>query len=169
MARKTTPESFAQLVESARKQIPGVAITTDIIAGFPGETETEFAETLAFVQKMSFAGGHVFTYSARQGTAAARMPDQVPHPIRKERNAILREALADSAQVYRKAFIEQELPVLWESTTGCGPDGWEVTGLTDNYIRITAVAPKDIWNTIHPARLKALTTDGMKGLLVENA
>ncbi|RPI79003.1 MAG: MiaB/RimO family radical SAM methylthiotransferase [Chloroflexi bacterium] len=169
MARKTTPESFAQLVESARKQISGVAVTTDVIAGFPGETEMEFAETLAFVQIMSFAGGHVFTYSARQGTAAARMPDQVPHPIRKERNAILRGALADSAQAYRKAFIEQELPVLWESTTGCGPHGWEVTGLTDNYIKITAVAPKDIWNTIHPVRLKALTADGMKGLLVENA
>lgn len=168
MARKTTPESFAQLVEAAYKLIPGVAITTDIIAGFPGETETEFAESLVFVKNMSFAGGHVFTYSARQGTAAARMPDQVPHPIRKERNAILRGVLADSAQAYRKTFIDQELPVLWESTSGCGPDGWEVTGLTDNYIKITAVAPKDIWNTIHPVKLKALTADGMKGLLVGN-
>lgn len=169
MARKTTPESFARLVEAARRQIPGVAVTTDIIAGFPGETDSEFEESLDFVREMAFAGGHVFTYSARQGTAAARMPAQVPHPVRKERNARLREALAESARSYREAFLDQELPVLWESTTGCGPDGWEVTGLTDNYIKITAVAPQDVWNTIRPVRLRTLKDDGAEGVLVGNA
>ncbi len=79
MARKTTPESFAELVAAARLAIPDIAITTDIITGFPGESEVEFQESLAFVRQMHFAGGHVFTYSARPGTAAARLPDQVPH------------------------------------------------------------------------------------------
>ena len=87
MRRKTTPEDFARLVEAARRLIPGVAITTDVIAGFPGEDESEFAESLAFVQAMRFAGGHVFTYSARPGTVAARQAAQVPHALRKERGS----------------------------------------------------------------------------------
>ncbi|HES58098.1 MAG TPA: MiaB/RimO family radical SAM methylthiotransferase, partial [Firmicutes bacterium] len=94
MARKTTPQAFAELVAAARERIPEVAITTDVIAGFPGESQAEFEESLAFVRAMNFAGGHVFTYSARPGTAAARMPDQVPHPQRKTRNARLRAVLA---------------------------------------------------------------------------
>ena len=84
MARKTTPHAFEQLVQAARQAIPGVAITTDIITGFPGESEAEFAECLAFVRQMGFAGGHVFTYSPRPGTAAASMPGQVPESLRKE-------------------------------------------------------------------------------------
>ena len=74
MARKVTPRSYADLLAAARNAIPGIAITTDLIAGFPGETEEEFAETLEFVENMEFSGGHVFTYSARAGTAAAGMP-----------------------------------------------------------------------------------------------
>src|SRR4030095_8069798 len=73
MRRHTTPDSFRELVAAARDVMPDVAITTDIIAGFPGETEQEFAETIDFVREMNFAGCHVFTYSARPGTGAARM------------------------------------------------------------------------------------------------
>jgi threonylcarbamoyladenosine tRNA methylthiotransferase MtaB len=91
MRRKTTPDSFAGLVQAARTAIPEAAITTDIIVGFPGETEAEFCETLEFVRSMHFAGGHVFTFSARPGTPAARMHAQVRHETRKERNAALRE------------------------------------------------------------------------------
>ena len=77
MARKTTPASFRDLIAAARQIMPDVAITTDIIAGFPGETEDEFAESLAFVKEMNFAGGHGFSYSPRPGTGAARMKEQV--------------------------------------------------------------------------------------------
>ena len=91
MARKTTPHSFPELVKAARSAIPGVAITTDVMVGFPGETEEEFAESLSFVEAMQFAGGHVFVYSARPGTAAARMPGQVPHNQRKARSSKMRE------------------------------------------------------------------------------
>ncbi len=73
MARKTTPASFKDLVEELRQVMPDAAVTTDIIAGFPGETESEFTESLQFVRDMNFAGGHVFTYSPRPGTGAARM------------------------------------------------------------------------------------------------
>jgi threonylcarbamoyladenosine tRNA methylthiotransferase MtaB len=163
MARKTTPQSFARLVEAARSAIPGVAITTDVIAGFPGESEAEFAETLDFVQAMHFAGGHVFTYSARQGTAAARMPHQVPYPLRKERNAQLRQVLAESARSYQSAFLGQVLPVLWESATALGPQGWDMSGLTDNYLRVSARLPRRLWNQITPVRLTGRDDETLYG------
>src|SRR5581483_9676306 len=86
MARKTTPASFRDLVADARQAMPDAAITTDVIAGFPGETEAEFAESLDFIREMNFAGGHAFTYSPRPGTGAARMGGQVRPEVRKERN-----------------------------------------------------------------------------------
>ncbi len=165
MARKTTPEAFAGLVEAAREAIPGVAITTDVITGFPGESETEFTASLAFVAAMQFAGGHVFTYSARPGTAAARMPAQVPHPLRKERNAQMRAVLAESALCYQNHFLGRVLPVLWESATALGPDGWQVSGLTDNYLRVSAYAPQTCWNRITPVRLVSHAPDGLLGQL----
>jgi threonylcarbamoyladenosine tRNA methylthiotransferase MtaB len=163
MARKTTPESFAGLVAAARLAVPDIAITTDIITGFPGESEAEFQESLAFVRQMRFAGGHVFTYSARSGTAAARLPDQVPHALRKERNASMRALFAAASQAYQSAFIGQVLPVLWESATGLGPDGWEMSGLTGNYLRVNAQSPRSLWNQITPVCLSALTADGLFG------
>lgn len=166
MARKTTPEAYARLVESARSAIPGVAITTDLIAGFPGESEAEFAECLAFVRQMRFAGGHVFTYSARPGTAAARMPDQVPHEARRERNAQLRLALAESAQVYAAGFLGATLPVLWETASALGPAGWRLSGLTDNYLRVHATAPEPLWNQLIPVRLERLEGEEFLGVLV---
>jgi threonylcarbamoyladenosine tRNA methylthiotransferase MtaB len=163
MARKTTPESFAGLVAAARLAIPDVAITTDIITGFPGESEAEFQESLAFVRQMRFAGGHVFTYSARPGTAAAPLPDQVPHLLRKERNARLRLLFAEASQAYRSAFIGQVLPVLWESAVGSSVEGWEMSGLTGNYLRVHARSSRSLWNQITPVRLSAMTSEGLFG------
>lgn len=163
MARKTTPQSFAELVEAARAVMPDVAITTDLIAGFPGESEAEFAASLAFVAQMQFAEGHVFTYSARPGTTAARMPDQVTHPLRKERNARLRAVLAQAADAYRARFVGQVLPVLWESAATLGPEGWQMSGLTGNYLRVSALAPRQLWNQITPVRLTGLNADGLTG------
>lgn len=169
MARKTTPEAYAGLVDAARKAIPGVAITTDVIVGFPGESEAEYAASLAFVAAMQFAGGHVFTYSARPGTVAARMPAQVPHPLRKERNAQMRAVLVESALRYQGRFLGGVLPVLWESATALGPQGWQVSGLTDNYLRVSAHAPQTCWNRITPVRLIAQAPDGMLGQLQAGA
>jgi len=163
MARKTTPQSFARLVAAARAAIPGVAITTDLIVGFPGESEAEFSASLEFAREMRFAGGHVFTYSARPGTAAARMPDQVPLQVRKQRSARMRALLAESAAAYRVCFLGETLPVLWESAAALGPDGWHLSGLTDNYLRVTAVASSLLLNRIMPARLEALEGECLRG------
>ena len=166
MARKTTPRSFSRLVEAARAVIPQVAITTDIITGFPGESEAEFAESLEFVCAMHFADGHVFTYSPRPGTAAARMPDQVTESVRKERNARMRMILTESANRYQAAFIGQVLPVLWESAAGLDLLGWQMSGLTDNYLRVHAHAARDLWNQITPVRLTSIANEGLSGYLL---
>jgi threonylcarbamoyladenosine tRNA methylthiotransferase MtaB len=163
MARKTTPDSFSDLVQAAREAIPGIAITTDVITGFPGETDEEFEQSLAFVRQMKFAGGHAFTYSARPGTAAAHMPGQVPVTLRKERNARIREAFAQGAQAYQSQFLGQVLPVLWESATGLGPEGWHLSGLTDNYLRVNALAPRQLWNQITPVRLTGIQGEALSG------
>jgi len=167
MARKTTPKSFADLVEAARNAVPGIAITTDVITGFPGESEAEFAESLAFVTEMHFAGGHVFTYSARPGTAAARMPGQVAHGTRKDRNARMRAVLAGSALQYQVGFVGEVIPVLWESATAFGSDGWTLSGLTDNYLRVNARAPRHLWNQITPVRLNEIEGDHLRGSIVD--
>jgi threonylcarbamoyladenosine tRNA methylthiotransferase MtaB len=163
MARKTTPESFRALVAAARDLIPDVAITTDIIAGFPGETEAEFAETLDFVRAMEFAGGHVFTYSARPGTGAARMKGQVRTGLRKQRNHILYGALEESAKCYRQKFIGRKMSVVWESTSEMGEWGWQMEGYTENYLRVQAFAPSPRWNELDEVVLTEMTDRGMRG------
>ncbi|MEO8357982.1 MAG: tRNA (N(6)-L-threonylcarbamoyladenosine(37)-C(2))-methylthiotransferase MtaB [Chloroflexota bacterium] len=166
MARKTTPESFRELVMAARAVMPDVAITTDIIAGFPAETEAEFAESLAFVKEMSFAGGHVFTYSPRPGTGAARMKGQIRPELGKKRNRILREALADSEEAYRQRFTGQKMSVLWESTSEMGEWGWQMEGLTGNYLRVKAFAPSPRWNEMDIVTIGEASVDGLKGVIV---
>lgn len=167
MARKTTPEAFINLVSAARQAIPGVAITTDIIAGFPGESEAEFEESLAFTRRMEFAGGHVFSYSARPGTAAARMPGKLSAAVRKNRNAQLRAVLDESALRYREQFLGQELGVLWENAASFGPQGWKVSGLTDNYLRVVSFAPRQLWNHITPVKLESISAEGLQGTLIQ--
>jgi threonylcarbamoyladenosine tRNA methylthiotransferase MtaB len=165
MARKTTPESFRELISGARARIPNVAITTDIIAGFPGETEEEFAESLAFIQEMDFADGHVFTYSPRPGTAAARMQEQIKLKVRKERNHILRDIFEGSAKSYRQNFIGQVMSVLWESTTGVREQDWEMQGLTGNYLRVNARASSPRWNEMDEVELVEISEDGINGVI----
>jgi threonylcarbamoyladenosine tRNA methylthiotransferase MtaB len=166
MNRKTTPGLYRILLTNLRASIPQVAITTDIIAGFPAETEEEFDETINFIREMNFAGGHVFSYSARPGTTAAQMSGQIPLALRKIRNAALRAVLQESAQVYRKNFLGKTLPVLWESTTHCEAGGWQLKGLTGNYLRVTAFSPEARWNKMDHVCLTALVEDGMEGEIV---
>lgn len=160
MARKTTPQSFRELIHAARAAAPAAAITTDIIAGFPGETDDEFAETLGFVREMQFSGGHVFSYSPRPGTGAAKMKGQVKPELRKRRNRILQNEIEESAKSYRAKFLGASMPVLWESTTEYGEYGWRMEGWTGNYLRVSATAPAPRWNEVDTVRLNALK-DGL--------
>ena len=166
MLRKTSPQAFRSLVRSARASIPGAAITTDVIAGFPAESQAEFAETLDFVREMEFAGGHVFHYSARPGTAAARIREQVPSELRKHRSQQLRAVFDEMSSAYRKQFIGQTLTVLWEASAVRSADGWQIEGLTGNYIPVSANAPEPRWNKLDQVHLTALTSTGLNGVIV---
>jgi threonylcarbamoyladenosine tRNA methylthiotransferase MtaB len=163
MARKTTPDSFRDLVAAARQIMPDAAITTDVIAGFPGETDEEFAESLDFIKEMNFAGGHAFTYSARPGTGAARLGGQVRHEVRKERNAILREVFEEGGRAYRERFVGQKVSVLWESVTEINGQGWQMEGLTGNYLRVNALSPQPMWNQISLVELQSSDESGISG------
>ena len=166
MARKTTSASYRDLLAAARQIMPDAAITTDVIAGFPGETDEEFAESLEFVKEMSFAGGHAFTYSPRPGTAAMRLGGQTKHEIRKERNAILRDVFEEGARAYRQRFLGQTISVLWESTTELNGQGWQMSGLTGNYLRVKSTAPKPLRNEISQVEMQENGENGMYGMIL---
>lgn len=165
MARKTTPESFRKLVAAAREVMPEVAITTDVIAGFPGETEEEFAETLDFVSGMSFASGHVFTYSERPGTAAVKMRGQISPKVRKKRNATLRDVFEESAQTYRQKFVGRRMSVLWESVSELDEWGWQMEGWTENYLRVRAASSSPRWNELDEVELMDVSGDLLLGVI----
>jgi len=166
MARKVTPEGYAALLEQARRAIPGLAVTTDIIVGFPGENDTEFETSLKFVEAMAFAGGHVFAYSPRPGTPAARLPGQVPPSVKKERSRRMREVLSEASLRFRQSFLGADVQVLWETTDGLGPQGWRLRGLSDNYLHVEAFAPEPLWNQISQVRLVDLNAQGMVGQIL---
>ena len=115
MARRNRVADFEALVAAARAAIPGLTVTTDLIAGFPGETEDDFNETLDFARRVGFAHIHAFPYSARQGTAAARFGGQVPEVERKRRVRALVELDAELGAAVRRSFIGEIRPVLWEN------------------------------------------------------
>jgi len=164
MTRAINPDRFQSLVENIRSAVPEVALTTDILVGFPGETEDEFNESFNFVRQMGFASGHVFSYSARDGTPAAEYPDQIPHPIRKKRSAAMRGLLNDSADTYRRYFLGSELEVLWEQVD---EKGQKAIGLSDNYLRVEARAPWDVWNTFSRTKIIDVTNDGVLGEILD--
>jgi threonylcarbamoyladenosine tRNA methylthiotransferase MtaB len=164
MARRYTTAEFAALVAAARAAIPDLAVTSDVIVGFPGETEAQFAESLAFVQALALARVHVFPYSLRAGTPAAQMPAQVPPPVKAERARAMRATAASSEQAFRQQFIGRTMDVLWEMSR-LQDDGPVWSGLTDNYLRVHTRSAAELANTLSPTRLVALTRGGLQGVV----
>lgn len=133
MNRHYTTADYAESVRLLRKYYDRPAITTDVIAGFPGETEEEFETTCAFLERIGFYEIHVFRYSRRRGTAADRMPDLVPEPVKARRSERLLRLTAEQAQAYRAQFAGEKETILLEET--CELDGtvyW--TGSTSRYV-----------------------------------
>lgn len=162
MARRTTQETFAALVDAARARIPDLALTGDIIAGFPGETEVEFAESLTFARSMGFARLHVFSYSSRPGTAAARMPGHVSTEVKKDRCARMMALSDELWGNFQTQRIGRRYDVLWESAHAAAPDGLVWSGLTGNYLRVFTTSAEMLNNTITPVLLTSLAADGMQ-------
>ncbi|MDR1702955.1 MAG: tRNA (N(6)-L-threonylcarbamoyladenosine(37)-C(2))-methylthiotransferase MtaB, partial [Sporomusaceae bacterium] len=119
--------------EKIRRLIPGVAITTDIIVGFPGESEANFRNTVNFVQRIEFARAHIFPYSKRTGTPAANYPNQVDAQEKKRRAQILQEISKEAANKFQASFVGQQTEVLWENFASNTLDG-----LSGNYLRVYA-------------------------------
>ena len=162
MARRYTTAEFDEWVTAARAAIPGLAVTTDLIVGFPGETDDEFAESLAFVKRIGFSRVHVFPYSVRPGTPAARMPGHVPVQIKAERARAMRAVASASQRAFSQRFVGGTLEVLWESFQE-GHDGTVWSGLTDNYLRVTTRSSANLANRLLPARLVALAGNDLLG------
>jgi threonylcarbamoyladenosine tRNA methylthiotransferase MtaB len=148
MKRRYTASDYQRTVVSIRDMVPGVAITTDVIVGFPGETEAEFEESYRFCRQMEFARIHVFPYSPRQGTQAARMPEWVGGGVKRQRSQKMLALAEESAQNFRRKFMGKTMMVLWEKQT----DGvW--SGLTDNYMRVYTKSSEDLTNKLQPVKL----------------
>ncbi|HNS40653.1 MAG TPA: radical SAM protein, partial [Promineifilum sp.] len=165
MARKTTRTKFRRLAADARAHIPDLNLSTDLIVGFPGETDEEFTETMAYVEELAFARLHVFTYSPRPGTAAARMSGQLPREVKRERAGRLIALGERLSEAFHRRYEGTTRPVLWETATGAERDGLCWAGYTDNYIRVTAVGPADLMQRVTPTRLRDADDHGMRGTI----
>ena len=163
MGRRYTTEQFSQILHQAREFIPDVAITTDIIVGFPGETQVEFEISLRFVEEQGFARLHVFRYSRRPGTAAADYPAQVSSKIKEERSHIMRKVGRASTERLHQRFLGRHMAVLWETPIeGDGPRSLPTwSGYTDNYIRVFAESDAALSNVLRTALLTKLASNGI--------
>jgi threonylcarbamoyladenosine tRNA methylthiotransferase MtaB len=160
MLRPYTTAQFARAVERVRAQVPDVGITTDVIVGFPGETDAEFEASLRFVEQMQFSRVHVFPYSRRAGTAAATFPNQLPDAVKHAR-AQQMQAIADASQrAFAQRFVGRELMVLWESNDEGRTTVW--SGYSDNYIRVVATSARDLHNRLTWASVVAVTDEGVQ-------
>lgn len=167
MARRTRRDPFRRLVQDARAAIPDLNLSTDIICGFPGERESDFEESMDFVRELAFARLHVFTYSARPGTAAATMPAQVPVAERKKRTRQMIGLGQELSYAFHRSFEGQVRDVLWESAQGASDDGLRWIGYTDNYMRVTANGPADLANRVRPTLLQEAQADLLRGELLQ--
>lgn len=154
MRRNTDQQRFRALVQAARAAIPELRITTDVIVGFPGETDEEFAESERFVREMNFGGLHVFRYSSRPGTPASRMRDQVSSALKKRRSARLLELSETLERDFAATLLGSAQEVLWEQVIGATPEGFVLSGYTDNYLRVRTTHPRDLSNVITRLELK---------------
>lgn len=155
MARHTSSSDFAGLVRAARRAHPDMAVTTDVIVGFPGETEREFETSFKFIASMDLARLHIFRYSRRAGTLAARMPNQVPGPVLAERSRRMHELGDRLERKFMRRHLGRTMEVLWEDAEARG-FGLRWSGLTGNYLRVVAESgpEPDLANRITSAVLE---------------
>ncbi len=158
MRRGYTTARYEEVVALIRASVPEVAITTDVMVGFPGETEAEFEESLGFCRRMEFARIHVFSYSRRGETLAARLPDQISDRVKKERSQRMLKLASESSLRFYQRFLGRTMPVLFEQRSN---GVW--SGLTGNYIKVYTRSSDDLTNRLLPVRLVEVYKDGVWG------
>ena len=145
MARRCDTASYRALVAAARAAIPELTLTTDLIVGFPGETDAEWNATRSFVQEIGFGHIHIFTYSPRQGTKAARLAGHLPKETKRARSREIHDMAAQMKATHLTRQLQRTRPGLWEGDPIATDDGdlvWQ--GYTDNYLRVTTTTPASI-------------------------
>ena len=144
MNRRYTSAQYADAVEKLKSAFSGVAITTDIMVGFPGETEEEFEESRRFAEKVGFAKVHVFPYSPRRGTVAAKMPDQIDEKVKKDRAKKMQTTEKKLEKAYLLSIVGKTLKVLFETEKGKGV----FEGHAENYMPVRVKSDTDITGQI---------------------
>jgi threonylcarbamoyladenosine tRNA methylthiotransferase MtaB len=163
MGRRYSTEEYRNAVHRFREAVPDIAITTDIMVGFPGETRKEFEDSYRFCREIAFAAIHVFPYSPRPGTRAYDFDGNVPDEEKRQRMRRMLDLAEESGQRFRRSFVDRHMDVLWEEKVELdGKSYW--SGLTDNYIRAYSSDPGLSANQITRS---AVAGELSKGLLVE--
>ena len=155
MKRKYDTARYLESVQLLKSHFPGCAVTTDMIVAFPGETEEEFQESLAFIQTCGFAQMHIFPYSRRPGTPADKMPGQHPNAVKEQRS---RQAIAvaeDMTKAYLCALVGKTVSVLFEE-----PEGALFTGHTDTYVKVY-MPGTCLHNRLLPVKITGLYEEGV--------
>ena len=161
MKRKYTTEEYMESLERLRNAFPGCAITTDMIVGFPGETEEEFEKSLSFIRQCRFADMHIFPYSRRPGTPAAEMPGQLPNAVKEERSHRAIAVAQDMSRCYHQELLGTTQAVLVE-----GMEGEHSVGHAMNYVKIyiPGAYPR---NEIQTVAVTSLYGDGVTGEVIQ--
>lgn len=158
MNRHYSAEEYLQSVEMLRKYFERPAITTDVIVGFAQETEEEFLETKAFLEKISFYEMHIFKYSKRKGTIAADLPGQVPDEVKTIRSNILLELEKKQSKEFREYFVGKEVEVLFEETKEIGGRAYQI-GHTKDYVKVALFTEEELANQIRTVKISGFLTD----------
>jgi len=159
MCRQYGPGEFDEALQHIRAAVPDAAITTDVIAGFPGETDGEFEESVAFCEAAEFARIHVFPYSRRPGTPAAAMTGQVSTAVVRQRVAIMEALAGRSRMAYASSWLGRMQQVLWEVETG--PGSGVYAGTSDNYLRLLCHSWSPLQNVVEEVVLETLDAEGV--------
>ena len=160
MNRKYDTERFYKAVELLRRSFPGCGLTCDLITGFPGETDEDFAQTLAFIRQCKFSDMHIFPYSRRPGTPADKMPQQCTHAVKAKRAAQAQAACEEMHKAFLESCVGQNLPVLFETEA----DGrW--TGHSDTYVLVSAEG-EHLRNQLLSVRITETAGDGLAGVII---
>ncbi len=154
---------FKRAVEEIRNSLPDASITTDVMVGFPGESDEEFAGSYEFCSLMEFAAMHVFPYSARPGTAAAKLAGKISEKVKKQRSTAMLELAARSADDFARGFTGKTADVLWENEVRKGSGVY--LGLTGNYIRTYVDSRQDLFNTVTAVRLLSPVAKAARAVL----
>ena len=157
MNRRYSSQDYLRLIQRIKKRIPEIAITTDVLVGFPGETEENFKNTCALIKEILPLGAHIFSYSPRPATPAANFAGKIVAVTIKERRQRLEKIAQECSIKYRQQFLNQEMLVLFEAPAKENQGCWE--GYTDNYLKVLVKSRQDLQNQLIAVRLKRIVKE----------